>query len=130
MFDQAGKDAARRQFRRLGWIMRILAMLGPSARLTPTQSAELVIELDWANGRLGPDLEALTCPATYIVGSGAHSGAAEEEMRIMRAATAEATASNARRSVFATTPSNHVQILAKDPETVAAAINEVVQQVR
>lgn len=28
------------------------------------------------------------------------------------------------------TTSNHVRILAKDPETVAAAINEVVQQVR
>ncbi len=35
MFDEAGKEKTRAQFRRLGWIMRILAALGRSARMSP-----------------------------------------------------------------------------------------------
>ena len=35
MFDEAGKQKVRAQFRRLGWIMRILAALGRSARMSP-----------------------------------------------------------------------------------------------
>ncbi|WP_202637764.1 alpha/beta fold hydrolase [Bailinhaonella thermotolerans] len=128
MFDDAGKDGVRRQFRRLGWIMRILAALGLSAKMTPAQSAELVIELDAVNGRLGPDFEALTIPAVYVVGTGAHSGASDQEMRTMRAAAAQACAGNKRVSVFATSPSNHVRILSKDPGTVAAAITDVIRR--
>jgi hypothetical protein len=40
--------------------------------------------------------------ALYVVGTGAHSGATEEEMRVLRAA-AQAEASNKRVSAFATT---------------------------
>jgi ribosomal protein L18 len=53
--------------------------------------------------------------------------AAEEEMRTIRVA-AEAEASNKRVSVFATTPYNHVQILDKAPDTVVAAIEDVIHQ--
>ncbi|GAA4581121.1 hypothetical protein GCM10023194_11410 [Planotetraspora phitsanulokensis] len=126
MFDEAGKDAARKQFRRLGWIMRIMAALGLSARMTPAESAEMVIELDTVNGELGPDFEALQCPAVYVVATGPHSGASDEDMRTLRAAAAKAESLNERVSVFATTPSNHVQILSKDPGTVVAAIEDVV----
>jgi len=35
MFDEAGKQKVRTQFRRLGWIMRILAAFGRSARMSP-----------------------------------------------------------------------------------------------
>lgn len=127
MFDEAGKEAVRKQFRRLGWIMRIMAALGRSARMTPAESAEIVIEMDALNGELGPDFEALRCPAVYVVGTGPHSGASEEEMRTMRAA-AKAASANERVSVFATTPSNHVRILSKDPGTVVAAIEDVVNR--
>jgi pimeloyl-ACP methyl ester carboxylesterase len=128
MFDKAGKEAVRKQFRRLGWIMRIMAALGRSARMTPAEAAEIVIEMDALNGELLPDFEALECPAAYVVGTGPHSGATEPEMRTMRAAAAKASASNERVSVFATTPSNHVQILSKDADTVVAAIEDVVRR--
>jgi pimeloyl-ACP methyl ester carboxylesterase len=128
MFDEAGKEKVRAQFRKLRWVMRILAALGRSARMSPADAADVVIELDAVNGTLGPDLATLGCPTVYVVGTGAHSGATEAEMRIMRAAATEATASNERVSVFATCPCNHVQILDEAPDTVAAAIEHVVRR--
>ncbi|WP_433256732.1 alpha/beta fold hydrolase [Streptosporangium sp. CA-135522] len=128
MFDEAGREAVRAQFRRLGWIMRILAFFGASARMSPAESAEVVIEMDAINGTLGADFAALRSPTVFVVGSGAHSGASAEDNRSMRAAAAEAIASNDLVTVFATTPSNHVQILAKDPGVVVAAIEDVIKK--
>jgi pimeloyl-ACP methyl ester carboxylesterase len=128
MFDQAGKEKVRTQFRRLGWMMRILAALGRSARMSPAESADVVIEMDAVNGELVPDFAALQCPAMFVVGTGAHSGATEDEMRTVRAAVAVAEESSERVSVFATTPHKHTQILSKAPDTVVAAIEAVVQK--
>ena len=125
MFDEAGKENVRAQFRRIGWIMRIMATLGRSARMSPAESADVVIEMDAVNGELGPDFAALECPTAFVVGTGAHSGATEEEMRTVRAAVAVAAASNERVSVFATVPHKHTAILSKAPETVVAAIEDV-----
>ena len=116
----------RAQFRRLGWIMRIMAVLGRSARMSPAESADVVIEMDAVNGELGPDFAALECPTVFVVGTGAHSGATEDEMRTVRAAVAGAEERSERVSVFATTPHKHTQILSKAPETVAAAIEAVI----
>ena len=58
------------------------------------------------------------------------SGATEEEMRTVRAAVADAEASDERVSVFATTPHKHTQILSKAPDTVAAAIEDVIHRSR
>src|SRR6185312_6978226 len=77
MFDEAGKEKVRAQFRRLGWLMRIAAALGRSARMSPAESADVVIEMDAVNGELGPDFAALACPTVFVVGTGAHSGATE-----------------------------------------------------
>ena len=128
MFDEAGKEKTRAQFRRLGWIMRILAALGHSARMSPAESAEVVIEMDAVNGALRPDFAALECPTVFVVGTGAHSGATDEEMRTVRAAVAEAEATNPRVSVFATTPHKHTQILNKASDTVVAAIEDVIHR--
>lgn len=125
MFDQAGKEKVRRQFRRLGPIMRIMAALGRSARMSPAEAADVVIEMDAVNGKLGPDFAALRCRAVFVVGTGAHSGATEEEMRTVRAAVADAVESNRRVSVFATAPSSHTQILGKAPDIVVGAIEQV-----
>jgi pimeloyl-ACP methyl ester carboxylesterase len=125
MFDDAGREKVRAQFRRLGWLMRILAALGRSARMSPAESADVVIEMDAVNGELGPDFAALQCPARFVVGTGAHSGATEEEMRTVRAAVTDAEKRNERVSVFATVPYKHTQILSKAPDTVAAAIEAV-----
>ena len=128
MFDEAGKEKVRAQFRRLGWIMRIMAALGRSARMSPAESADVVIEMDAVNGELGPDFAALECPTVFVVGTGAHSGATEDEMRTVRAAVTDTQERNERVSVFATTPHKHTQILSKAPDTVVAAIEDVIRQ--
>lgn len=128
MFDEAGKEKVRTQFRRLGWVMRIVAALGRSARMSPAESADVVIEMDAVNGGLGPDFAALECPTVFVVGTGGHPGASEDEMRTVRAAVANAEERNKRVSVFATTPHSHTQILNKAPETVVAAIEGVVHE--
>ncbi len=94
--------------------------------MSAAESADVVIEMDAVNGELGPDFAALECPTAFVVGTGAHSGATEEEMRTVRAAVADAVASNERVCVFATTPHKHTQILSKAPETVVAAIEDVI----
>ena len=67
-------------------------------------------------------------PGTFVVGTGAHSGATEEEMRTVRAAVTVAEESDERVSVFATTPHKHTQILSKAPDTVVAAIEDVIRR--
>jgi pimeloyl-ACP methyl ester carboxylesterase len=128
MLDEAGRQKVRAQFRRLGWIMRVLAALGRSARMSPAESADVVIEMDAVNGELGRDFAALECPTVFVVGTGAHSGATEEEMRTLRAAVPDAVEGNERVSLFATTPHKHTQILSKAPDTVVAAIEEVIRE--
>jgi pimeloyl-ACP methyl ester carboxylesterase len=123
VFDEAGKEKVRTQFRRLGPIMRVMAALGRSARMSPAEAADVVIEMDAVNGEL--DFAALDCPTVFIVGTGAHSGATEEEMRTVRAAVSGATGVNPRVTVFETVPRSHTQILAKAPDTVVAAIDGV-----
>ncbi len=125
MLDDAGKEKVRTQFRRLGWLMRIMAAFGRSARMSPDESANVVIEMDAVNGELASDFAALACPTMFVVGTGAHSGATEEEMRTSRGAVTVAESVNARVSVFATSPRKHTQILSKDPDTVVAAIEAV-----
>jgi pimeloyl-ACP methyl ester carboxylesterase len=66
MFDEAGKQRVRIQFRRLGWIMRIMAALGRSARMSPAESAGVVIEMDAVNGELGPDFATLKCARSAL----------------------------------------------------------------
>lgn len=115
-FDDALKQKVRTQFRRLGPIMRILAALGRSARIAPDKAADLVIEMDEQNGRLGADFAALQCPAVFVVGTGKHSGATEDEMTRLRAAAADAAAANPQQvSVFAIVPSTTCRSCAGPP---------------
>ena len=94
MFDEAGKEKVRAQFRRLGWIMRILAAVGRSARMSPCRIGGRRDRDGCGQRRARPDFAALECPTVFVVGTGGHSGATEEEMRTVRAAVAEAEASN------------------------------------
>jgi hypothetical protein len=106
--------------------MRMLATFGRSTRMSPAESADVVIEMDAVNGELVDDFAALTCPTVFVVGTGGHSGASADEMRRSRSAVARAEGANPRVSVFATSPRNHTQILRRDPDTVVAAIEAVV----
>jgi len=123
-FDEAARADVQRQFRRLGPIMRVMAALGRSARMAPMEAANVVIEMDEVNGQLGRDFDALTCAIEYIVGTGTHAGASDVDMRTMRAAATDVTTRHDNVSVFATVPCNHVQILAKAANTIAAAIDD------
>lgn len=125
MFDEQARQNARAQFRRLGPLMRIMAVLGQGARMSPDQAADLVIEMDAVNGELAADFKDLDCPAVFVVGTGGHSGAHAEEMRTLRAGAAVAQAASPRVSVAATAPSNHTSILRKSPDVVAAAIRDI-----
>jgi ribosomal protein L18 len=49
-------------------------------------------------------------------------------MRTVRAAVVDAEKSSERVSVFATTPHKHTQILSKAPDTVVAAIEDVIHE--
>ena len=128
MFDEAGKEKVHAQFRRLGWIMRILAVLGRSARMSPAESAAVVIEMDAVNGELGPDFAALECPAVFVVGTGGHSGATEEEMRTVRAAVAEPRRATRACPCSRRRPTSTRRSSAKAPDTVVAAIEDVIQR--
>jgi hypothetical protein len=66
-------------------------------------------------------------PGGVVLGSGAHPGATEDEMRTVRAAFVDAEEQHAR-VVFATTPQKHTQILSKAPDTVVAAIEAVIHE--
>ncbi|MFB4275155.1 alpha/beta fold hydrolase [Nonomuraea sp. MTCD27] len=128
MFDEAGKERVRTQFKRLAWLMRIAALLGRSARMSPAETARVVIEMDALNGEFEADFAAMRCPVAFAVASGAHSGSTEEENARMRAAVARATAANELVTVYATAPCNHVQVIAKDAGLVAGAIEDVVKR--
>ncbi|MER6046722.1 alpha/beta hydrolase [Streptomyces sp. NPDC001793] len=128
MFDDAGKQRVRTQFRRLGPLMRLAAFLGRSARMTPTQAADVAIELDEVNGTLEADFATLTCPAAFVLGTGGHSGASAQEMATLRASAATAEQAGRYVSTFTTAPANHVRILAQSPDLIASAIASVVEQ--
>jgi pimeloyl-ACP methyl ester carboxylesterase len=128
MFDEAGKQKVRDQFRKLGWIMKVLGALRLSARMSAAQSADVVIEMDAVNGQLVAGYAALTCPTAFVVGTGGHQGATEEEMRTVRGAVTTATGANDRVAVFATSPHNHTQLLRKSPDLIAAAVEHVSSQ--
>jgi pimeloyl-ACP methyl ester carboxylesterase len=125
VFDEEGKEKVRAQFRRLGPIMRVMAALGRSARMSPAEAADVVIEMDAVNGEL--DFAAVQCPTVFVMGTGGHSGATEEEMRMVRGAVTDATDANALVTVFETVPHTHTQILGRSPETVVAAIDRVAE---
>ena len=68
------KARARRDFRRMGPLMRVMAAFGRSARMTPDQAADLTFELDEIAATLGADYDAVTAPVDFVVGSGRHAG--------------------------------------------------------
>lgn len=121
MFDEAARVKARALFHRLAWLMRIMALLGLSGRMSADEAADLVIDMDRVNGEL--DFGRLRCPTTFVVGTGAHAGATEEEVIRMRAAAGKAVESNPLVSVFATVPANHAEMVSKAADTVAAAVD-------
>jgi pimeloyl-ACP methyl ester carboxylesterase len=111
--------------RRVPWWTRAATALGLATRPTPDELANLVLDMDAVNGELAADFAALTCPVTFVLGSGDHAPATESEMQRLRSAAVWA-AKGARVSVFAVAPGDHTRILSRSPDLVVGAIDDVV----
>ena len=114
-------------FGRLPWWTRAASALGLATPPSAQEIADFVLDMDAVNGELAADFAALTCPATFVLGSGDHAPATEAEMQRLRSAAAWA-AEGTRISVFAVAPGDRTRILSRSPDLVVAAIDDVVSQ--
>ncbi|MFZ0040671.1 MAG: alpha/beta fold hydrolase [Solirubrobacteraceae bacterium] len=126
--DDAFRDRVRKLFRRNAIPIKILAALGLGTRMSATQAAEANIELNELSAGIATDYAQTRCPVAVIKATGKHLGATEEEMRKVRANIDPIVASNTNVTIFATVPANHSRIVAKHPDTIAAAIDAVASQ--
>lgn len=126
--DQAERDRIRKTWRWMGPLMKVAAAFGLSARMSAAQAAESNIELIDVLSKMAADYERIRCPVMFVVGTGKHMGAREDEMQKMRADIDPIVASRPNVTIFATVPASHTQILPKHPDTIAAAIDAVVSQ--
>jgi len=115
-------------WRWMGPLMKVAAAFGLSARMSAAQAAESNIELIDVLSKIAADYEQIRCPVMFVVGTGKHMGAREDEMQKMRAGIDPIVASRPNVTIFATVPASHTQILPKHPDTIAAAIDAVVSQ--
>lgn len=126
MFDDAARQRVRERLAGQALAMRVAGILGRGPRMTGPEAAEISIELDAENG--GLDYAALSVPAAFVVASGAHSGASEEDTARMRAAVTRAVEANDLVGVYATSSADHVRVLAADPGLVIGAARDVLSR--
>lgn len=126
--DDAFRDRVRKLFRRSAIPIKILGALGLGTRMSAAQAAEANIELNELSAEIGAAYAQTQWPVAVIKGTGKHFGATEEEMSRVRAKIDPIVASHPNVTIFSTVPSNHSRILAKDSETIAAAIDAVASQ--
>ena len=115
MLSEAEKDQARQTFRRMAPLMRVASLFGLSPRMPAAQAAEINIELNELVGGLGPDYERIECPVAFIIGSTAHTGATDEQVRRMRACITPFLKRQANISLFATLPSSQPRSRPRTP---------------
>jgi pimeloyl-ACP methyl ester carboxylesterase len=125
LLSEEDKRRARRSFRRMGPAMRMLAAFGRSAKMTPDEAADLVLELDELAGTLGADYDSIEVPIDFVVGSKRHAGSTDEQCRSMRASLQPLVNRRENVSLFCTVPASHTRILAKHPDVVADSVNDV-----
>jgi pimeloyl-ACP methyl ester carboxylesterase len=121
----AAQERIRTLFRRMRLALPIASRLGLAARMTADQHAAVNIETNEIAAACAPVLDRLTCPVRYVLATGAHLGAGEEEMAQARAALDPVLARNPNLQVSATVASNHSKILRKDFRAVADAVREI-----
>ena len=126
--DQAERERIRKTWRWMGPLMKVAAAFGLSGRMSAAQAAESNIELIDVLSEMAADYEQICCPVMFVVGTGKHMGARDEEMQKMRSGINQVVESRSNVSIFATVPASHTQILPKHPDTIAAAIDAVVSQ--
>lgn len=123
---EAERQRAHQLFRRMGPLMRVMALFGRGTRMSPDQAADMNIELRTLLCDLEADYGHLRCPVDFILGSKPHTGSTDEECRAMRAAVDPIVASCPNVSIFRTLPVSHSQILSKHPDTIVQAVADVV----
>ncbi|MEC3957608.1 alpha/beta hydrolase [Nocardia sp. CDC153] len=122
--DEADIERIRAMFAKMGPMMWLLRPLQLAARMSPTQHAEVNIELNRLCADLAPVLDRLTTPVRYVMATGANFGASEEEIGKVRASLEPLLLTNPHLTVSARVGSNHSKILAKDFHAVADAVRE------
>lgn len=121
---EASRERIRKLFRRMRWLFPLPSRLGLAARMSAAQHAEINIEINEIAAAVGPVLDRVTCPVRYVVGTGAHLGAGEEEMKQVRATLVPVLAQNPNLRISAEVASNHSKILKRDFRAIAQAVRE------
>jgi pimeloyl-ACP methyl ester carboxylesterase len=125
MFTDADKEQVHRSFRKMAFLLPILARFGKAARMSADQAADFNIELDGVLGELGSSYEKISLPTYFICASKRSMGGTEAQFKKMRASVRPLVARHPNISIFKTLPCSHLEILSKHSETVAAAINDL-----
>jgi pimeloyl-ACP methyl ester carboxylesterase len=121
------EKGARTMFRR----MRPLLLLGRPTGLTPRMTADEMADSNIELGRiaraaeLGPVLDKIIVPTTYVVASGASFGSKGDEQEQIRSSLPAVTERNPSITIHAKVASNHGAILRKDYRTVADAVRGI-----
>jgi pimeloyl-ACP methyl ester carboxylesterase len=123
---EEGRARIRHLFRRMRWMLPLATPLGLAARMSADQHADVNIELNEIAAGSAPVLERLRCPVRFVLATGGHLGAADEEMEKARASLEPVLAGNPNVKISAKVTSNHSYILRKDFRAVAAAVRETV----
>lgn len=122
---EAEQERARRLFRRMAPIMRIMAAFGRSTQMSAEQAASLNIDLRMALSTLRDDYDRITCPVDFILSSKRFMGRTEQESAEMRATVASIVARRTNICIFRTVSASHTQILYRHPDVVVDAIDHV-----
>jgi pimeloyl-ACP methyl ester carboxylesterase len=122
---EEGRERIRKLFRRMRWMLPLVAPFGLAARMSADQHAEVNIELNELAATCGPVLERVTCPVRYVLASGDSFGSKDGEQVAARAALEPVLARNPNLRVSANVASNHGAILRKDFRAVVQAVGEI-----
>jgi pimeloyl-ACP methyl ester carboxylesterase len=130
--DDAMEARIRTMFRRMAPLTLILRPTGLTPRLSAAQQAESNIELGRLSRKaaLGPVMDSITVPTSYVVASGTSLGSRGDEQERIRAGLSEVVERNPNITISAKVPSNHGAILTKDFAAVADAVREVAARAR
>jgi pimeloyl-ACP methyl ester carboxylesterase len=124
---EAEKEQVRAMFRKMRFFLPILALFGKAARMSADEAAAVNLELDDICGTLNTSYDKIDCPIYFICASKRSVGGTEEQFRKLRASVGPLVEQHQNISIFKTLPCTHLEILSKYPDTVVAAIDELIR---
>lgn len=125
---ESEKETVRAMFRKMRWLLPVLAVFGKAAKMPANEAATVNIELDVILGKLNTSYDTIHCPIYFICASKRSTGGTEEEFRNMRSSVDPLVVQHQNISVFKTLPCSHLEILSKYPDIVVAAIDDLVRR--